>query len=239
MNIILFRSTETDQPLPRQDPRARHILDVLRRRPGDSFDAGLLNGPRGKGTLVAVNQEHLSLAFAWGEPPPPMCPLALLIGLPRPQTARAILREATALGVAALHFIRTEKSEASYASSTLWRSGEWEECLISGAAQAFCTRLPEVTHGRSLPETIRNLPAGAQRLALDNYEAKEAFSSCNLLGYKSAVLALGAERGWSPAERELLRQSGFTLVDLGPRVLRTETACIAAITLLKAKLGWI
>lgn len=239
VNIILFRSTETDQPLPRQDPRARHILDVLRRRPGDSFDAGLLNGPRGKGTLVSVNQDQLSLAFAWGEPPPPPCPLVLVIGLPRPLAARDILREATALGVAALHFIRTEKGEASYASSTLWRSREWEECLISGAAQAFCTRLPEVTHGRTLPETLGNLPTGAARLALDNYEATEALSTCNLIGYKSVVLAFGAERGWAPAERDFLRQNGFSLVHLGTRVLRTETACIAAIALLKAKLGWI
>ncbi|MBP7483295.1 MAG: RsmE family RNA methyltransferase, partial [Lacunisphaera sp.] len=63
--------------------------------------------------------------------------------------------------------------------------------------------------------------------------------TCNLLGYKSAVLALGAERGWSAAERTLLRASGFTFTHLGERVLRTETACIAALTLLKAKLGWL
>lgn len=239
MNIILFRPAETEHPLPRQDPRARHILEVLRRQPGDSFDAGLVNGPRGKGTLVAVDQERLNLAFAWGEPPPPLCPLMLLIGLPRPQTARDILREATALGVSAMHFIRTDRGEAGYASSTLWHSGAWEDCLISGAAQANCTRLPEVTHGRSLREAIESLPAGAVRLALDNYEAKAALTACNLLGYKSAVLALGSERGWSADERDLLRQSGFTLVHLGERVLRTETACLAAVTLLKAKFGWI
>lgn len=239
MNLVLFRLSEVDLPLPRRDPRAQHILKVLRRGPGDSFDAGLLNGPRGKGTLVSVHAEHLSLAFAWGEPPPPLCPLVLLIGLPRPQTARDILREATALGVSALHFIRTERGEPGYAGSTLWRSGAWEECLISGAAQAGCTRLPEVTHGRSLLATIESLPAGAARFALDNYEAKAALTTCNMSGCKSAVLALGAERGWAAVERRLLRQSGFTLVSLGERVLRTETACIAAIALLKARLGWI
>ena len=239
MNIILFRPAEADHPLPRQDPRARHLLEVLRRRPGDSFAAGLINGPRGKGTLVSVDPEHLSLAFTWGESPPLLCPLVLLIGLPRPQTGRDILREATALGVAAMHFIRTERGEASYANSTLWLSGAWEDCIIAGTAQANCTRLPEVTHGRTLPETLATLPAGSMRLALDNYEAKVALSAYNTIGDKSAVLALGAERGWSAAERDLLRQSRFTLVHLGERVLRTETACIAAITLLKAKLGWI
>lgn len=239
VNIILFRPAETKQPLPRQDPRAKHILEVLRRRPGDSFDAGLINGPRGKAILVATSPEQLILTFAWDAPPPPPCPLVLLLGLPRPQTARDILREATTLGVSAMHFLRTEKGEAGYADSSLWRSGAWEEVVITGAAQAFCTRLPEVTHGRTLPEALAALPAGPTRLALDNYEATAALSGCNPEGDKSAVLALGPERGWSAAERVLMRQSGFTLVHLGDRVLRTETACIAAVTLLKAKFGWI
>lgn len=239
MNLVLFHPSEIDQPLSRQDRRARHILDVLRRRPGDTFDAGVVNGPRGKGTLVTVAPGHLTLAFSWGAPPPPPCPITLLIGLPRPQTARDILRETTALGVSSLHFVRTERGEPSYGDSTLWRNGAWEESLRQGAAQAFCTHLPAVTHGRSLAETLATLSTEAGRLALDNYEASEALATCNLLGYKSAVLALGAERGWSAAERALLRASGFALVHLGERVLRTETACIAALTLLKARLGWL
>lgn len=237
MNIILFRSSEVQLPLPRSDPRAQHILGVLRRRPGETFDAGLLNGPRGKGTLVSADQDHLSLAFSWGEPPPPLCPLILLIGLPRPQTARDILREATTLGVAAMHFVRTEKGEPSYADSSLWLSGAWEEYVINGAAQAFCTRLPEVSHGRSLTDAIAVQPAGGIRLALDNYESPAALSQFAVPAGRSVVLACGAERGWSPAERTLLRETGFTFVHLGKRVLRAETACLAAITLIRAKLG--
>jgi RsmE family RNA methyltransferase len=141
--------------------------------------------------------------------------------------------------VAALHFVRTDKGEASYADSTLWSSGEWQECVIRGAAQAFCTRLPEVTHGLTLAEAVTRVPAAAARLALDNYEGTAALSEINLSGRPSAALALGAERGWSDAERGWLRSRGFALVHLGPRVLRTETACIAALTLLKARLGWL
>lgn len=237
VNIILFRPSEVELPLPRSDPRARHLLTVLRRQPGDTFDAGVINGPRGKGTLVSVETERVLLTFAWAEPPPSPPPLTLIIGLPRPQTARDILREATTLGVAAMHFVRTERGEASYAESTLWHSGTWEECVINGAAQAFCTRLPEVTHGRPLPDAIAARPAGEIRLALDNYESPAALSQVTLPARRPVVLAFGAERGWSPAERTFLRQSGFTFVHLGERVLRTETACLAAITLIRAKLG--
>jgi RsmE family RNA methyltransferase len=239
VNIILFRSPEVELPLPRRDPRAQHILTVLRRRPGETFDAGLINGPRGKGTLVAVETERILITFSWGEPPPPLHPLTVLVGLPRPQTARDILREVTALGTAAIHFFRPEKGEASYARSALWTSGAWEECVISGAAQAFCTRLPEVTHGRPLAEILAALPAGSTRLALDNYESPAALSRTPVAADQPVVLALGAERGWSAGERAQLRENHFALVHLGERVLRTETACIAAVALLKARRSWI
>jgi RsmE family RNA methyltransferase len=161
-----------------------------------------------------------------------------LIGLPRPQTARDILRDATTLGVTAMHFVRTDRGEASYGQSSLWHSGEWESCLVTGAAQAFCTHLPEVTHGRDLAAVISGLGMGSSRLALDNYEASAPLADIPLAGTGSVMLAIGPERGWSEAERTLLREQKFTLVHLGARVLRAETACTAAIAIIKAKCGW-
>src|SRR5687768_11257964 len=99
MNLILFEPHELAQPLPRSDRRATHLLDVLRRREGDTFDAGVIDGPRGKGTLVRIDDKALALSFAWGPAPSPAAAIALIVGLPRPQTARDILREATTLGV--------------------------------------------------------------------------------------------------------------------------------------------
>ena len=238
MNIILFSSSEVELPLSRQDARARHILTVLRRQPGDQFDAGLIDGPRGKATLVEAGADALRLSFTWGETPPPLSPLQLILGLPRPQTARDLLREGTALGVAAMDFVRTARGEASYAQSTLWSAGEWRDLLLTGASQAFCTRLPAVRHGHSLDEAIAAVPAGHTRLALDNYEAAVALADLALPDSPGVVLALGAERGWTDAERELLRQMKFQFVHLGPRVLRMETAGIAAVSLVKAKRGW-
>jgi RsmE family RNA methyltransferase len=237
VNIILFSAVEVELPLPRCDPRARHILEVLHRKPGGNFDAGLINGPRGKATLQSVNDKTLTLSYEWGAAPPPLAPIHLIVGLPRPQTARDILREGTALGIAAMDFVRTDRGDPGYAQSSLWSSREWEDLLIAGAAQAFCTRLPTVRHGRSLADAIVALAPDAARIALDNYEAPGALRDFDTGGRRTVVLALGAERGWSAAERALLLQRGFVFAHLGERVLRTETACIAAITLLKAKLG--
>lgn len=237
MNLILFTAAEAAAPLPRTDPRALHLTDVLRRRAGDTFDAGLIDGPRGKGTVVAIGADALTLTFAWGSPPPPADPITLIVGLPRPQTARDILRETTALGLAALHFVTSEKGEPSYAQSTLWTSGEWQRHLINGAQQAFVTQLPRVTHGRPLATVLAELAPGSTRLALDNYESPAPLSQMAAPRGTPVVLALGSERGWSAGERAQLRAVQFQLVHLGANVLRTETACIAALTLIKAQLG--
>jgi RsmE family RNA methyltransferase len=178
----------------------------------------------------------LILSFAWNAEPPPLDPLILIVGLPRPQTARDILRDATSLGVAAIHFVVTEKGERNYAASTLWSSDEWRRHVLLGAEQAFDTRLPEITHGRPLIQAIASLAPDATRLALDNYEAAGPLSSQSLPAGKVA-LAFGPERGWSDAERAALRDAGFTFGHLGPRVLRLETAVTAAVALIKARRG--
>lgn len=237
MNLVLFAADELASPLPRADARARHLLEILHRAPGDEFDAGLINGPRGKGRIATVREDALELTFTWTEPPAPPDAITLLIGLPRPQTARDILRDATTLGVSAIHFVATEKTEPSYAQSTLWRDGEWRRHALAGAAQAFSTQIPEVTATHALATALALLPSDATRLALDNYEASRALGECSATRHKPLALALGPERGWGPRDRTDLRAANFELVHLGSRVLRLETAVIAALTLAKAARG--
>lgn len=240
MNLVLFEPSELARPLPRGDRRAVHLVEVLRRRAGDTFDAGIAGGVRGKGTVVAIGPEAVELTFVWApDPLPPLPPLTLVVGLPRPQTARDILRDATTLGATALRFVRTEKGEPSYATSSLWSAGEWRRHVLAGAEQAFDPRLPDVTHGQPLAAAVAPAPAGPAglRLALDNYEAEVGLADVVVSSGLGAVLAVGNERGWSAADRATLRAAGFTLLHLGSRVLRTETACVAGLTLLRAKLG--
>lgn len=238
MNLVLFSADECGQPLPASDPRARHIQEVLRRQPGESFDCGLINGPRGRARVEACGGDTIRLSFTWQpEPPPALAPITLLVGLPRPQTARKILAEATTLGIARLVFFQTERGEPSYADSTLWTSGEVERLLTAAAEQAFCTRLPVVEHGSDLGSALLLCPGPhPTRLALDNYEATTPLGNAVLSGVP-ATLAVGPERGWSAAERDALRRSGYTLAHLGARVLRTETACTAGLAVLKTRLG--
>ena len=108
MNIILFDSQEIQTALPLTDVRSVHITDILKRQIGEEFDVGLLNGPRGKASIVSQSEAGLNLKFVWGQMPQALDPITLVIGMPRPQTARKILSEAAALGVKTLYFVSTE-----------------------------------------------------------------------------------------------------------------------------------
>ncbi|HZZ57381.1 MAG TPA: RsmE family RNA methyltransferase [Opitutaceae bacterium] len=242
MNIVLFTSEELGRTIPPGDPRAKHLLQVLRRAAGSTFDAGILNGPVGKGLVRKITPEGIEWDFAAAnEPPAPYAgatdlePIELIVGMPRPQTARRILFDATAMGVRAIRFVATEKGDASYARSTLWSSGEWRRHVRAGLEQAFATREPEVTFTETLREACAAVAGFEARFALDNYEAAEALAANGRAAFPAAVL-VGGERGWSADERGLFRAQGVTLCHLGKRVLRTETACVAALACLRSRL---
>ena len=235
MNIILFEESELDAPFAINDPRIVHLLGVLNRQPGDATDVGLINGCRGKAVLCSVDDEKVVLEFSWNEEPEPLLRIDLIVGLSRPQTSRKILQEATSLGVRRIHFVATDRGERSYAMSKLWTTDEWRQCVRSGVEQAFSTRFPEVRFGLTLAESIEAIEDVTARICMDNYEAtlslREAADEND-----AVVLAVGSERGWSGSERDQFRQNGFTLAHLGERPLRTETATIAAISVVASGL---
>ena len=236
MNIVLFNEEELDRPLAKDDARALHVLNVIGCRQGDSFDVGLIDGPRGKACIEAATYRGLELDFHFSETVPRLYPVPMIIGLPRPPSARRILKDLTTQGADTQHFVTTDKGEKSYLKSRLWTDGEYERLLREGAEQAFCTRLPEVVIHESLTACLEQLSDATDRLALDNYEAAMPLGTFQP-SQERCVLAIGSERGWSAAERNLLRKNSFELVNIGDRVLKTETACIAGLTLILHKMS--
>ena len=235
MNIILFEKDEVDRPFRRDDHRVGHILNVLRREVGDSTDVGLVNGPRGKAILRSLNDDEVSFEFNWDAEPPVLLPIDLIIGLSRPQTNRKILQEATSLGVRSIYFALTERAEPSYASSKLWTTDEWQRLIRLGVEQAFSTRFPTVKFGASLSDYIELTKPADHKICLDNYEATTGLWEATYQK-QSVVLAIGSERGWTGDERDLFRQNGFTLAHLGDRPQRTETATIAAVSIVSVQM---
>ena len=235
MNIILFDADEIISPFPRNDERVVHILNVLRRKIGDSTDVGLVNGPRGKATLASVNENSVEFDFQWLEEPPALLPIDLIVGLSRPQTCRKILQEATSLGVRRILFINTDRGEDSYADSKLWSTDQWTRLVREGVQQAFTTRFPVIEFGISIADAIGFAKSEDRLICLDNYESTVGLLPA-VSRSSSVVLAIGSERGWTKRERAIFSDAQFTFADLGQRPLRTETATIAAISITSAVL---
>jgi len=235
VNIVLFEKQEAENGyLPLSDERAAHLSRVLGFGRGDRFDAGLVNGPRGKAKIEAIAADRLSFSFEPTHEAAPLAKIDLLVGLCRPQTMRKVLFEASSMGVRRIELVKTGRGEPSYADSKLWTSGEWRRHLVAGASQAFSTRLPRVAWGGELAEVLSNWPEAAERFCLDNYEAQGRLGA--LLRRSGAAagplaLGIGSERGWTKEERALFRAHAWSLAGLGERVLRTETAVVASLAL--------
>lgn len=233
MNIILFPTRADRYQLAARDPRLEHVRGVLRLGAGDQFAIGVVDGPTGKATILRCDRDELEIAAVWGEEPPALPPVRLLVGLPRPATARKVLTEATSLGVARIDFFAAARSDPAYARSSLWRDDAWRSACILGAEQACTTRLPEVQCHAALAAALAATAPGATRIALDVYEGTRRLAPCARIAVPVAI-AFGPERGWTAPERRQLRAAGFTLQHLGPRVLRLETAVTAALALVHA-----
>ncbi len=231
LNILLISDKVPFLNLPVNGEIVTHITNVLNAQIGDAIDIGVRNGPKGKATLLSLDDLHLKLSIKWNkEHPIDLFPVSLLVGLSRPQTCRKILEQASALGVSEIHFFISEKSEPSYRESKLWKTDEWEDKIQKGVEQAFSTFIPECNIWSNLDECLESQTENSFNIALDNYESSGVLNPSKFKGkVDHYTLAVGAERGWSENERQRLRSSGFLLLSLGPRVLRQETAVVVAL----------
>jgi RsmE family RNA methyltransferase len=235
MNVVLFESDRVMQDLPLSDTRARHLRDVLRCGPGMQFRAGVVNGVSGTGTVVAVEQDRVRVTLCWNTDPVVLPDITLIVGLPRPPSARKILYQCAAIGCRTIHFVHTGLSDRNYARSKLWRDGEWRRHLLDGAQQSAATTLPEVTCGTELSGALGCVAAGGMALALDPDSGTLRLGAAAV--QQPLVLAVGPERGWSADDRALLTRHHFAWCTLGARILRVETACVAALAVILARLG--
>ncbi len=239
MNLLLFEPGEWKSPLKAGDPRAVHIRTILKSEPGDLLDAGERNGLIGKALIREIAEDgSLTLEFRGERESPPLCPLTLIIGTPRPPTAKRLLRDLSATGICRIIFTGTDLGEKSYLTSRLWSREEWKEAVDLGMAQGESTLMPVVDKFYSLYRSIDSLEDETDLIALDNVSPEGPLKSY-IPVRKKCCLALGPERGWSDRERKILGERGFGIFSLGNRVLRTETAAHMGCALIQAALGYI
>jgi RsmE family RNA methyltransferase len=261
VNLILFENHELGRALPRRDERTIHLLKVLHKKAGDSFDAGILGGQRGKGRIEKINLDgSLAVSLQLNETPPERYPIRLAAGFPRPIQLRRMFRDLSNLGVSAIDLMGTELGEKSYRDTTLFSRGGGRAALIEGAIQARDTNIPLLSIFDSVEQWLRERPweassgspenrsgfssrslstslaPGPLLIAADNVQPEGAMSRLSPT-MRPFVIAIGCERGWSDRERDMLEAAGFLRLSLGDRALRSETACVAAVVLALEKTG--
>lgn len=230
---MLITPDEAAAGLPSDDARARHLRETVGLAVGGTFHVGIEDGRRGIATIVAL-APRLTFAVAWEKTAQARLPLTVLVGLPRPQTAKKVLHDLASLGAARIVFFASAKGDPGYLTSSLWKDGEWRAHVRKGTEQACSTLVPEVARVGSLAEAVALVAADAWKVALDPYEATGTPELS--APAKSAALAIGPERGFAAEERAALRAAGFAFAHLGDRVLRVEAAALVGGALMLAQL---
>jgi RsmE family RNA methyltransferase len=236
MNLILIHPHEPDSAgrVRLAGERAEHIRSVLRATPGKTLKIGLLNGASGRGTVEEIDTKEVVLQCEFDGNVPPRPPVDLLLALPRPKVMKRLWAQLAALGVGRIILTNAEKVERCYFDSHVLEPDFYTARLIEGLQQAGDTLLPEVQIVKQLKPFLENetFPTIGKKLIADPSGALTVFQCLENREPQRSCLAIGPEGGWTPYELELFAAHGFQGFNAGPRILRTDTACVALISLL-------
>ena len=216
---------------------ANHIMRVLRLRDGDTltlFDgrggeyAARITGFR-KDSVQADVQEHRDVERE------STLQLTLAQGISRGERMDWVMQKATELGVTRIVPVITERTVVKLDERQSERKVEhWRAIVIAACEQSGRNRVPDVAAPCAFHEVLRRGDTDGKKLLLSPTGKLNA-RDLSLSGH--ATLLVGPEGGLSPEEHELAMSAGFEQVRMGPRVLRTETAAIAALTILQHDYG--
>jgi 16S rRNA (uracil1498-N3)-methyltransferase len=218
---------------------AAHLQRVLRLQPGDPCVLFNGDGNDYAARLVAAGKRGYEAEVVSASPAAAAeSPLriVLLQGIARGEKMDWILQKATELGIAGIVPVSSERSEVRLdAERASKRLAHWRGIVASACGQSGRGVLPPVAAPQPLADALAGADLPAARFLLDP-EAAASIASMPAPG-DACVLAVGPEGGWSPRDRAQLEGAGFAGLRLGPRILRTETAGIAALAALQARFG--
>jgi 16S rRNA (uracil1498-N3)-methyltransferase len=216
---------------------ASHLVKVLRARSGEELILFNGNGREFAGSIESVRGSRAIVRVAEGLEVDRESPLAITLVqcVPRGDRMDFIVQKATELGVARIVPVLSQRSvvhlDRKRSESKL---AHWRGVAVSACEQCGRNRLPQVDPPRPLINYLGESQPGAVRLVLE----PELSGSNPQLDFGSAAqIAVGPEGGFAPEELEAFRVAKFSRLTLGPRILRTETAALAAIAWLQVRFG--
>jgi 16S rRNA (uracil1498-N3)-methyltransferase len=226
---------------------ASHLAKVLRARSGDELVLFNGDGREFNGAIEAVRGSRVSASVGDSRQVDRESPLAITLVqcVPRGDRMDFIVQKATELGVARIVPVLSQRSvvrlDKAHAES---KAIHWRAVAVSACEQCGRNRLPAIEAAQPLLNYLGEAaPCGGPRLVFEPESAFHPQAMAQVPGGAAdiaivdAQIAIGPEGGFASDELEAFRVAGFSQVGLGPRVLRTETAAIAAVVCLQARFG--
>lgn len=232
---------------------ARHLREVLRLKAGD--EAYIFNGT-GKEFHCRVEEsrrDHAQLKIiSEVEPARPESPLrfTLAVALLKGEKFDLVVQKATELGVTRVVPVVTKLADIRLRdeSDAVKRVGRWQRIALEAAKQSGRAVIPEITSPLSFESLLQNTVTNSQpgeatsepnRLMFSERDGQTLIQTKKTLPAKPSSLTalVGSEGGWTDEEIASARQAGWTIVTLGGRTLRAETAAIAVTVLLQHLAG--
>lgn len=235
----------TPQPLAAQQPllleagASRHLLAVLRLQAGAPLILFDGSGREFDARLDSVDQLNARLRVGNARPTHSESPLYIMLvqGISRGERMDFTLQKAVELGVREIVPVLTERSVVRLDAQQAARKREhWQQLVIAACEQSGRLHVPAVQPPQPLNEFL-SVPAPAGLRLLLHPAAKTGLQELSAPAENQIQLLVGPEGGLSEAETADAEKSGFVPVRLGPRVLRTETAALVALSLLQARWG--
>ncbi|KKM09944.1 16S rRNA methyltransferase [Clostridiales bacterium PH28_bin88] len=221
----------------------RHMRLVLRLEPGDIITVVGPGGREYQAVIVRVDRERVEarILSRGAAPDEPSLPVTLVQGLPKGDKLDFIIQKCTELGVSRVVPVSTHRSvvqlDKEKAGQRLLR---WRRIAEEAAKQCGRGAIPEVAPLTRLSEALEAVPPGG--LVLLPWEGETTAGIKSVMRQLPTIppavaLLIGPEGGWEAEEVAMATRRGAVPVSLGPRILRTETAGLVALTMVLYELG--
>lgn len=217
-------------------PGAHHVAQVLRLRAGDALHLFDGAGTQGEARIVRIDRKAVAVAVDRCVEVDRESPLRITLaqGISRGERMDYTIQKAVELGVHAIAPVLAERTTVRLDEERAGkRLQHWRQIIVSACEQCGRNRLPDLLPIVPLHEWLAR-PGDGLQLVL---RADATASLSNLAPATDAVILIGPEGGLSEAEVHAAEGAGYRAVRLGPRVLRTETAALAALAALQTLHG--
>jgi len=226
--------------------QARYLSVVLRVKPGEGITLFDGQGFRYECRIIQSHKKEVVAERISKEPYSIESPVSIILaqGLPKADKMDLIVEKATELGARTIIPLITEYSQVRHTEKV----ERWKKIALSASQQSGRNRIPDILDPIGFLEYLTRISAplkeaeGAPTLSgIIFSEEKEGVNCKKILsrmrGIKNIVVLIGPEGGFSKKEVSSAVRYGFLEVSLGPRILRTETAPMAALSIIQYELG--